>query len=95
MVGQFGLNGPVMGMSRTAEESVRRVIDVLTDGSYLPMDNGQQVSVKVSIDRKHGLPWWISPAQAGRGRTISTRLRGVPPRCCMCSELLSMMTSHE
>ncbi len=36
-----------------AEESVRRVIDTLTDGSFTyPMDNGQQVTVAISIDRK-------------------------------------------
>ena len=34
-----------------AEESVRRVIDVLKDGSFTyKMDNGQQVSVAISID---------------------------------------------
>jgi len=56
MVGQFGLETVLAYMGHVqdnAEESVRRVIDVLTDGSFTyPMDNGQQVSVKVSIDRE-------------------------------------------
>ncbi|MEC7304747.1 MAG: hydantoinase B/oxoprolinase family protein [Pseudomonadota bacterium] len=54
MVRQFGLETVLAYMGHVqdnAEESVRRVIDVLTDGSFTyPMDNGQQVSVKVSID---------------------------------------------
>ena len=56
MVAQFGLETVLAYMGHVqdnAEESVRRVIDVLTDGSFTyPMDNGQQVSVKVSIDRE-------------------------------------------
>ena len=54
MVRQFGLETVLAYMGHVqdnAEESVRRVIDVLTDGSFTyPMDNGQQVSVKVSIN---------------------------------------------
>ena len=56
MVQQFGLETVLAYMGHVqdnAEESVRRVIDVLTDGSFTyPMDNGQQVSVKVSINRE-------------------------------------------
>ena len=56
MVRQFGLESVLAYMGHVqdnAEESVRRVIDVLTDGSFAyPMDNGQQVRVKVSIDRE-------------------------------------------
>ena len=56
MVRQFGLETVLAYMGHVqdnAEESVRRVIDVLTDGSFTyPMDNGQQVSVKVSINRE-------------------------------------------
>jgi len=56
MVRQFGLDTVLAYMGHVqdnAEESVRRVIDVLTDGEFTyPMDNGQQVSVKVSIDRQ-------------------------------------------
>ena len=55
MVRQFGLATVMAYMGHVqdnAEESVRRVIDVLSDGEFTyPMDNGQQVSVKVSIDR--------------------------------------------
>ena len=68
MVRQFGLDTVLayMGHVHITEEFVRRVIDVLTDGefTYL-MDNGQQVSVKVSITVKTALRWWISPAPAG------------------------------
>ena len=56
MVRQFGLETVLAYMGHVqdnAEESVRRVIDVLTDGSFTyPMDNGQQVSVRVSINRE-------------------------------------------
>ena len=56
MVRQFGLDTVMAYMGHVqdnAEESVRRVIDVLTDGDFTyPMDNGQQVSVKVSINRE-------------------------------------------
>ena len=56
MVRQFGLDTVLAYMGHVqdnAEESVRRVIDVLTDGEFTyPMDNGQQVSVKVSINRE-------------------------------------------
>lgn len=56
MVRQFGLETVLAYMGHVqdnAEELVRRVIDVLTDGSFTyPMDNGQQVSVRVSINRE-------------------------------------------
>ena len=56
MVGQFGLETVQAYMKHVqdnAEESVRRVIDVLNDGAFIyPMDNGQQVSVSISIDRE-------------------------------------------
>ena len=56
MVAHYGLETVLAYMGHVqdnAEESVRRVIDVLTDGSFTyPMDNGQQVSVAISIDRK-------------------------------------------
>ncbi|MGC6452680.1 MAG: hydantoinase B/oxoprolinase family protein [Candidatus Puniceispirillaceae bacterium] len=56
MVRQFGLDTVLAYMGHVqdnAEESVRRVIDVLSEGEFTyPMDNGQQVSVKVSIDRE-------------------------------------------
>ena len=54
MVVQFGLDTVIAYMGHVqdnAEESVRRVIDVLSDGEFTyPMDNGQQVKVKISID---------------------------------------------
>jgi 5-oxoprolinase (ATP-hydrolysing) len=55
MVGHFGLDTVLAYMTHVqnnAEESVRRVIDVLSDGGFTyPMDNGQQVKVEISIDR--------------------------------------------
>jgi len=54
MIDQFGLDvvHAYMGhVQDNAEEQVRRVIEVLGDGSFTyEMDNGAQVSVKVSID---------------------------------------------
>ena len=56
MVAHYGLETVLAYMGHVqdnAEESVRRVIDVLRDGSFTyPMDNGQQVSVAISIDRE-------------------------------------------
>ncbi|MDA7599192.1 hydantoinase B/oxoprolinase family protein [Alphaproteobacteria bacterium] len=57
MVAQYGLDTVLAYMGHVqdnAEESVRRVIDVLTDGAFTyPMDNGQQVKVAISIDKKN------------------------------------------
>ena len=54
MIRHFGLDTVLAYMGHVqdnAEESVRRVIDVLKDGSFTyMMDNGQQVSVTISID---------------------------------------------
>ncbi|MBT5570961.1 MAG: 5-oxoprolinase [Alphaproteobacteria bacterium] len=55
MVDQFGL-GTVHAYMRhvqdNAEESVRRVIDVLKDGEFTyPLDNGAEIRIAVSIDR--------------------------------------------
>jgi len=56
MVDHFGLDvvRAYMGhVQDNAEESVRRVIDVLKDGEFVyPMDDGSRIAVKVSIDRK-------------------------------------------
>jgi 5-oxoprolinase (ATP-hydrolysing) len=56
MVRHFGLSTVQAYMGHVqdnAEESVRRVIHVLKDGEFTyPMDDGSQVSVKVSIDRE-------------------------------------------
>ncbi|MDA9930102.1 hydantoinase B/oxoprolinase family protein [Alphaproteobacteria bacterium] len=56
MVKQFGLDTVFAYMGHVqdnAEESVRRVIDVLKDGAFTcKMDNGQQVSVTISINRE-------------------------------------------
>ena len=55
MLARYGLQTvcAYMGHVQDNAESVRRVIDVLTDGSFTyPMDNGQQVTVAISIDRK-------------------------------------------
>jgi len=55
MVSQYGLDTVIAYMGHVqnnAEESVRRVIDTLNSGSFTyPMDNGQQVQVKISIDK--------------------------------------------
>lgn len=55
MVGQFGLEVVQAYMNHVqdnAEEQVRRVIDVLKDGSFsYELDDGAVVKVKVSIDR--------------------------------------------
>ncbi len=57
MVAHYGMETVLAYMGHVqdnAEESVRRVIDVLRDGSFTyPMDNGQQVSVAISIDREN------------------------------------------
>jgi 5-oxoprolinase (ATP-hydrolysing) len=61
-VAHFGLDTVLAYMKHVqdnAEESVRRVIDVLKDGAYAyEMDNGAVIRVKITIDR------------AGRGATI-------------------------
>ncbi len=55
MVEHFGLDVVQAYMHHVqdnAEESVRRVIDVLTDGSFVyPLDDGSQIAVRISIDR--------------------------------------------
>jgi len=56
MVGQYGLDTVTAYMGHVqdnAEESVRRVIDRLKTGTFTyPMDNGQQVKVTISINKK-------------------------------------------
>ena len=56
MIRQFGLDTVLAYMGHVqdnAEESVRRVIDVLKDGTFTyAMDNGQQVKVTISINSK-------------------------------------------
>jgi 5-oxoprolinase (ATP-hydrolysing) len=56
MVDHFGLDvvRAYMGhVQDNAEESVRRVIDVLKDGSFAcEMDNGAEIKVKITIDAK-------------------------------------------
>jgi 5-oxoprolinase (ATP-hydrolysing) len=57
MVSHFGLatvQAYMQYVQDNAEEAVRRVIDVLKDGSFIyAMDDGSQVSVTVTIDRPH------------------------------------------
>ncbi len=54
MVAQFGRETVAAYMRHVqdnAEESVRRVITALKDGAYtLPLDNGAQIAVKVTVD---------------------------------------------
>ncbi len=56
MVAHFGLGvvRAYMGhVQDNAEESVRRVLDVLTDGRFIyPMDNGSQIQVSIAVDRE-------------------------------------------
>jgi 5-oxoprolinase (ATP-hydrolysing) len=56
VIGQFGLDvvhAYMRHVQDNAEEQVRRVIDVLRDGSFIyAMDNGAQVSVAITIDRE-------------------------------------------
>ncbi|MBI3113154.1 MAG: hydantoinase B/oxoprolinase family protein, partial [Rhodospirillales bacterium] len=56
MVDHFGLDVVTAYMRHVqdnAEESVRRVIDVLTNGSFTcKMDNGAQIKVKIAIDKQ-------------------------------------------
>jgi 5-oxoprolinase (ATP-hydrolysing) len=55
MVAHFGIDvvhAYMRHVQDNAEESVRRVIDVLTDGVFAcPMDNGATIRVRISIDR--------------------------------------------
>src|SRR5262249_7797778 len=56
MVEHFGLDvvrAYMQHVQDNAEESVRRVIDVLKDGSFeYPMDNGAVIRVKIAIDAR-------------------------------------------
>ena len=56
MITHFGLDvvHAYMGhVQDNAEESVRRVLDVLADGEFTyPMDNGDTIQVKITVDRK-------------------------------------------
>ena len=56
MVDQFGLetvHAYMRHVQDNAEESVRRVIEVLKDGEFTyPFDNGAEIKVSVSIDRE-------------------------------------------
>ncbi|MEB3359105.1 MAG: hydantoinase B/oxoprolinase family protein [Synechococcales bacterium] len=55
MVARYGLNtvqAYIQHVQDNAEESVRRVIEVLQDGAFTyPMDNGSVIQVKVTCDR--------------------------------------------
>jgi len=55
MIEQFGLEvvqAYMQHVQDNAEESVRRVLDRLTDGEFTyPMDNGCQIQVKISVDK--------------------------------------------
>ena len=56
MIGHFGLEAVHAYMRHVqdnAEESVRRVLDVLHDGSFeYPLDHGAVIRVAVTVDRK-------------------------------------------
>ncbi len=55
MVAHFGLevvHAYMQHVQDNAEESVRRVLDVLTDGTFTyPMDNGCQIQVSIRVDK--------------------------------------------
>ncbi len=57
MIGNYGLeiiNAYMQHVQDNAEECVRRVIDVLTDGSFaLELDTGEKIQVEITIDRHH------------------------------------------
>ena len=56
MIDQFGIEvvqAYMIHVQDNAEESVRRVLDRLTDGAFVyPMDNGCQISVKIKVNKK-------------------------------------------
>ena len=56
MIGQFGVEvvSAYMGhVQDNAEESVRRVLEVLKDGAFTyPLDNGSEIRVAVTVDKK-------------------------------------------
>ena len=56
MVSHFGLqvvHAYMKHVQDNAEESVRRVLDVLTDGEFCyPMDDGHQICVKITLDKE-------------------------------------------
>ena len=56
MIDQFGLDvvqAYMQHVQDNAEESVRRVLDKLTDGEFIyPMDNGCQIQVKITVDHR-------------------------------------------
>jgi len=56
MLEHFGLDvvqAYMVHVQDNAEESVRRVIDVLKDGEFTyPLDNGSQIHVKMSVDKQ-------------------------------------------
>ena len=55
MVAHFGLDvvqAYMRHVQDNAEESVRRVLDVLKDGEFTyPLDNGSQIQVKITVDK--------------------------------------------
>jgi len=57
MVGHYGIdvvNAYMAHVQDNAEESVRRVIDVLQDGEFeYPMDDGSRICVRISVDRNN------------------------------------------
>jgi len=92
MVRHFGIetvHAYMQHVQDNAEESVRRVIDVLTDGEFsCAMDNGAVIKVKISIDRR------------ARGATVdftgtSSQLAGnfnAPAAVCMAAVLYVFRT---
>ena len=100
MVEHFGLDvvrAYMRHVQDNAEESVRRVLGVLKDGSFrLPLDNGAVIKVKIDDrkrpeDRKDRLHRDL----ARSCRTTSTRpRRSAWRRCSTCSARWSTTTSR-
>ena len=77
MVAQFGLPmvEAYMGhVQDNAAESVRRVLDGLTDGEFCAyeIDQGAVIRVKISVDARSARRRSISPAHRRSATTIST-----------------------
>ena len=100
MVDHYGLDvvRAYMGhVQDNAEESVRRVISVLQDGSYAyELDNGAVIKVAIRVDRAQPhAPRSTSPGRRRSCRTTSTRRhRSRWPRSCTSSARWSTTTSR-
>ena len=100
MVAHFGLpvvRAYMQHVQDNAEEAVRRVLDVLTDGHFeYEMDSGARIAV-THLDRPGAgaRRRSTSPARARSSRPTSTRRRPCARRrCCTCSARWSTTRSR-